>query len=741
MGRKQVSLAIGDEHAALAASTRRFLETYCPPAVARAGLDAETEDRPAFWADAARLGWLGIHVAAEHGGQGFGPEEAAIVLEELGRTGAPGPFLATMAAADLVSAGGSEAARKEWLAGLADGSRVGAVAFPGTAGLSAVDRGSGTLEVSGLLRPVLSAALADVVVAPVERPGGGTAWYILPLADAVVTELPSLDPTRRVGAVEMSGLRVEPSARLELDDTLVGARLAVLVAAECAGGAAWCVDTATEYAKTRVQFGRPIGQFQAIKHRCADMLISLEQIRAAAWDAAAALAHDGTEPPALLSASIAGSVAPREFLRIAKDCVQVHGGIGFTWDHDAHRYLRRATSIVALSGSAAGWRKATVAGATTGVRRRAGTNVLAGHDELRKDIAAVVDAIAARPKEERRAAMVDAGLFVPHWAPPWGRDANAIEQLIIDDELERAGLRRANLAVGAWAAPTIAAHGTGEQQERWVGPTLLGQITWCQLFSEPGAGSDLAALNTKATRDDSGKGWRLNGQKVWTSMAKAADFGICLARTNPDAPKHLGITYFVVDMTDPGFDIRPLREMTGHAMFNEVFLNDVFVPDDHVIGQIDGGWPLARTTLANERVAMGSGASFGGGIEALLDLVATLGPDRLEASDVDRLGALLAESHCLSAMGRRTAFRALSGARPGPESSVRKLLGAEHDQRVQEFGLYLLGSEGATTDGPAGQWTFGFLANRCLTIAGGTSEVQRNVIGERLLGLPRDPEP
>jgi alkylation response protein AidB-like acyl-CoA dehydrogenase len=312
---------------------------------------------------------------------------------------------------------------------------------------------------------------------------------------------------------------------------------------------------------------------------------------------------------------------------------------------------------------------------------------------------------------------------------------------VIDEELDRAGVRRANLAVGAWAAPTIAAHGTVAQQDRWVGPTLLGQIKWCQLFSEPGAGSDLASLSTRATRSPDDGGWLLNGQKVWTSLARQADYGICLARTNPGAPKHLGITYFIVDMRQAGLDIRPLREITGHAMFNEVFLEDVFVPDDHVIGEVNGGWPLARTTLANERVAMGSGSSFGGGIEALLALVASRGADGLDPVDADRLGGLLAESHCLSSMGRRTAFRAVTGAGPGPESSVRKLLGVEHDQRTQEFGLGLLGAEGATTDGPAGQWTFGFLANRCLTIAGGTSEVQRNVIAERLLGLPRDPEP
>ena len=196
-------------------------------------------------------------------------------------------------------------------------------------------------------------------------------------------------------------------------------------------------------------------------------------------------------------------------------------------------------------------------------------------------------------------------------------------------------------------------------------------------------------------------------------------------------------------MRAPGIDVRPLRELTGLAMFNEVFLDGVVVPDDCVIGEVDGGWPLARTTLANERVSMGSGSSFGGGIEALVGLVAgrEAAGEPADARLLDELGALVAEAHAVAAIGLRATARSLSGAAPGPEASVRKLLGAEHDQRTQELGLVLLGPEGATTVGAAGRWTYGFLANRCLTIAGGTSEIQRNVIGERLLGLPRDPEP
>jgi alkylation response protein AidB-like acyl-CoA dehydrogenase len=185
--------------------------------------------------------------------------------------------------------------------------------------------------------------------------------------------------------------------------------------------------------------------------------------------------------------------------------------------------------------------------------------------------------------------------------------------------------------------------------------------------------------------------------------------------------------------------VRPLRELTGEAMFNEVFLSDVFVPDDCVVGAVHDGWRLARTTLANERVSMSSGSSFGGGVENFLQLVAGRPDAGADPVVLDRVGALVAEAQSLSLLGLRTALRALSGVDPGPESSVRKLLGVEHEQRTQELGLVVLGGDGATTEGDAAAWTFGFLANRCLTIAGGTSEVQRNVIAERLLGLPRDP--
>jgi len=291
--------------------------------------------------------------------------------------------------------------------------------------------------------------------------------------------------------------------------------------------------------------------------------------------------------------------------------------------------------------------------------------------------------------------------------------------------------------VGAWALPNLIVYGTEQQRERWIMPTLRGEITWCQLFSEPGAGSDLASLSTRAARVEGG--WVLTGQKVWTSMAAQADWGICLARTDPGKPKHDGISCFMVDMKTPGIDVRPLRELTGQAMFNEVFLDDVFVPEDCLVGQENDGWRCARTTLANERVYMGASNTIGGGVVGVLAALDARGlrDDTLALAEA---GCLVATGHALAVLGYRMTLQALAGADPsGSEAAVRKLLGVAHDQKVQEVGFTLMGADAAVLAGEAAGWTQSFLFNRCLTIAGGTTDIQRNVIAERLLGLPRDP--
>ena len=341
-------------------------------------------------------------------------------------------------------------------------------------------------------------------------------------------------------------------------------------------------------------------------------------------------------------------------------------------------------------------------------------------------------------------------------------------QLVIDDEMRRAGVRRPSNQIGiGWAGPTLIHAGSEAQKERYLRPLLAGEEIWCQLFSEPGAGSDLASLSTRAVRD--GDEWVVSGQKVWTSFAHVASLGILLARTDPDAPKHSGISYFICPMDAPGVTVRPIVDMTGDHAFNEVFLDGVRLSAEHLVGDVNGGWALAKVTLGNERVSLsGEGALWGQGptVGDLVDLVRRAGgtSNRLLRQ---RLMRVWVEGEILRLIRLRTVSAALAGRAPGPEASVRKALADDHGQRVMEVAKDLSGPYGMTASGPsealmartgaapaggapaadgrsdptthawpAPVWSHGYLFARALTIGGGTAEVQRNIIAERVLGLP-----
>ncbi len=720
-----MSIGVTEDHEALAASVRGWAE--------RAGLLSSNREafesdqvRPTWWPALAEQGLLGLHVAEELGGSGGGGVELAVTVEELGRALAHGPVLPTLLASLVLSQVGGTAA-KELLPSLTDGTATGAVAL--TDGLTATATDDG-LTVSGSVADVLGASLADVLVL-----GAGDTWFVVEAAQVSVVEQTGLDGARRPATVTLDGVAVSEARVLTgLTRTQVRALAGVLAAAEACGIAGWCLDIASQYAATREQFGKKIGAFQGVKHKCAEMLVRAEQAYATTWDAARAL----DETPSAerdLSVAIAVSMAITAAVDNAKDCIQVLGGIGYTWEHDAHFFFKRALSLRAWVGSPSTWKGIACDLALDGARRKLELD-LGDTSSLRTEVRGFLAGLPEEPKA-RRIAIADAGFQTPHWPAPWGRNASAVEQLVIDEEFAAAGVQRADLVIGGWAAPTIVAHGSAEQAERFVRPTLHGDIVWCQLFSEPGAGSDLSGLVTKAEKVEGG--WKVNGQKVWTSVAQLADWGILLARTSgngkgPDRSK--GITYFLLDMKSPGVDIRPLREITGHAAFNEVFLDDVFVPDDCVVGTVDGGWKLARTTLANERVAMSGGSRFNKGMEGLLhDVLAAGGPDPLLR---DKLGHLVGEAFGQSLLAFRTTLRQLSGAEPGSASSVRKLVGMRHQQDVAELRFEIRGSHGVSRDGDLHQLAQDMLQTRCLTIAGGTSEVLKNVVAERILGLPRD---
>ncbi|HEV7419407.1 MAG TPA: acyl-CoA dehydrogenase family protein, partial [Mycobacterium sp.] len=404
------------------------------------------------------------------------------------------------------------------------------------------------------------------------------------------------------------------------------------------------------------------------------------------------------------------------------------------WEHDAHLYLRRARALAAIMADGAEPLFDVVDGQRSGQANGASFTLPDEAEEYRNAARDAVTTWKSLPTENQRDFLVDSGYLVPHWPRPWGRGAGVLEQLVIEEEF--AGIERADMGITGWVTLTIAQAGNDDQRERWVEPVLRGHVMWCQLFSEPGAGSDAAAVRTAAKKVDGG--WRVTGQKVWTSLAHMCQWGLATVRTDPDAPKHAGVTMMAIDMNAPGVTVNPLKGMTGHAHFNEVFFDDVFVPDSDVVGDVNRGWLVARATLGNERISIGGGSSAPTGFTAD-DLIKLLdsAPADTAASYVRRAGEVIAEGHTLRLLNLRRVTRAIAGAEPGPEGNVTKLLLAEQSQHLTELGMDLAGS--AAVVGLTPQLTTAYLGNRAMTIAGGTSEITRNTIAERILGLPRDP--
>ncbi|MFT3852089.1 MAG: acyl-CoA dehydrogenase [Ilumatobacteraceae bacterium] len=724
-------IAITDDHRALADTVSSFLAKHESRAAARALLEAPDEPNATFYAEAAALGWLGLHVPEDLGGSGFGLEETVVVVEELGRGLAPGAFVPSLIASAVLVAAGDRTVAERWVPGLADGSITGAVALEAGASLA-----GGAL--SGDVGTVLGAGLADVLlvgvgddVAVVDARGASVA------VDArgggvTVAPSPNLDTTRRSARVSFSGApaAVLPGARRLLTDLS-----RTILAAEAVGVARESTDMAAEYAKVRLQFGRPIAMYQAVKHHCANMAVATELATAAVWDAARAAAGGGEQ------FSYAAAVAAALAVPAADECVnlgmQVHGGIGFTWEHDCHVYMRRATAIAAVLDADAAATEVTDL-TRAGVRRERTVDLPPEAEAVRDEVRAFVESVKAIvDPEQQKLKLIDDGYAMPHWPKPYGRDAGAIEQLVIEQEFAAAGIKRPQYGITGWVILTLIQHGTPEQVSRWVRDALTHKVIWCQLFSEPDAGSDAAGVTTRGTRVDGG--WLINGQKVWTSGAHVSGFGLATIRTDPDAPKHNGITTMVVDMHAKGVEVRPLKMATGGSEFNEVFFDDVFVPDDDVIGPIDGGWTVARATLGNESVSIGGGSGGGDGAPASV-VVAQFDahPERLTGGG-PRIGRSFAVSHAMAMLNLRTAHRAVAGGGPGPEGAITKLVLSENLHEHTAIMSELAGPDLAFLDDKGGLAGGLVLWHRAMSIAGGTSEIKRNQIGERILGLPRDP--
>src|SRR5271154_5049929 len=494
-------IAINPEHQDLADSVRSLVARVAPSEVLHAALETPIDNPPPYWRAAADQGLQGVHLAESVGGQGFGILELAVVLAEFGYGAVPGPFVPSAIASALISAHDPDA---KVLTDLASGTAIAAYALE--ASLTATRQGD-ALVIRGEVRAGPAAAEASLLVLPVAI-DSGEEWVVLRADQLEIEPVASVDPLRPIAHVRANATEVADDVALSnLSVVAAKALISTLLSAEAVGVARWATDTASDYAKIREQFGRPIGQFQAVKHKCAEMIADTERATAAVWDAARAVDEarennwdpegTGANSAVEFAAAVAATLAPAAAQRCTQDCIQVHGGIGYTWEHDTNVYYRRALIVAACFGRKAEYPQRVVDTATTTGMREINIDLDPDTEKLRADIRAEVDALKAMPREDRTTSIAEGGWVLPYLPKPWGRAADPVEQIIIAQEFTVGRVRRPTVGIAAWIVPSIVAFGTDEQKQRFLPPPIRGEMIWCQLFSEPGAGSDLAGLTTK----------------------------------------------------------------------------------------------------------------------------------------------------------------------------------------------------------------------------------------------------
>lgn len=740
-----MSVALTLEQRELGESLRRFAARHAPIADTRKAFDAlAAGELPGWWPELVANGFHAIHLPESCGGQGGGLLDAACVLEAAGKVSLPGPLLATVTAGAVGLLADTTPAREAFLGGLASGAPA-TVVLPQHAKFTARAGADGWL-VDGVAELVSGACSARLALACAQGTDGAGIWLAVDLSRPQVAVRPGAgtDLLTDLGAVTLTGYPARASDVLTGIDPGRAEWLTVgLAAAVSAGIAGWCVEAATEHLRTREQFGKPIGTFQALQHQAAMLLVNSELASAAAWDAVRAAADTPEQHQMAAAAAALTAITPCPDAVL--DTLTMFGAIGFTWEHDLHLYWRRATSVAASIGAATAWARRL--GELTTTQQRDFSVELGGAEaEFRAEIAATLDAAAALDNDgpgrqgdyphfetgPQRTAIAQAGLIAPQWPPPSGINATPLQQLIIAEEFaKRPALVRPSLGIAEWILPSLLRAAPEALQQRLIPATQRGELAWCQLFSEPGAGSDLASLTTRAVKVDGG--WRINGHKIWTSCAQRADYGALLARTDPAVAKHRGIGYFIVDMRSEGIEVQPIVQVTGASEFNEVFLTDVFVPDGMLLGEPTGGWQLAIATMAEERSAI-SGYVQNDRAVALRRIAATAGEQRDDAARA--LGELDAYTNAIKALGVRETIRLLDGQGLGAASSIAKVAMNVLLRRTFRATLATAGRLAMATDSDPAV-VEPYLLSPAELIGGGTNEIQLNVIAQMILGLPR----
>lgn len=773
-----MSYEITEEQQALCEGVGRLLQDRSAPRDSYDG--GRPVDRP-VWAGLADMGVIGLSGPDDLGGGGGGFIDEVLVAEQLGYHTAAVPAVTIAVLSHLLSGIGGTTA-KDIFIDLAGGQRLVLAAVSASRGL---DLGFDATEVDGVWLldgesdDLIEAGGADAIVVQA-RAGDGAGWFLVDrqTAGVIVADQKSLDQSQRLGLLRAE--HAEAKRLSDVDGENAEAALQrglVVLAAQATGCAARALELGVAHAKQRHQFGQPIGRFQAVKHALANMLVDVENARSATYNAAWAI--DGGRADRSQAVRMAKAVATENAIRVVDHAIQVHGGLGFTWEYELNLLLRRAKTMqTVLGGPDAHFdrlghdlfdkRAAHRAGRVNGTDSAALAAVIdsAGDRAFLHEFSCWLDdnlpdgwgqpgfALPRDPIERREFLLglqrrLAEGRWVGiHWPTEFGgRDATLAQQVAYHAELVRRGIPPFPGHRGITiVAPTLIRHGTPEQQRRFIDRIRIGEDLWAGGFSEPAAGSDLAGLRTRGIIE--GDTVRVNGQKIWTSSAQWCNWIYTLVRTNADVPKHEGISVVLIPLDAPGITVRPIRQITGSADFNEVFFDDVVVPVDNIVGPVDAGWTVNRTTLSHEHFTLFIGAQtrYARTVDTLIDGVLERGDPGREVDRVrvrNRLARHWVTSQLLLVNGLRNVARVQAGGEPGAEGSIMKVYGQESEKALFELAFDVLGPRGVLDRGAVnapdrGKWLYGYLGSRAATIGGGTSEIHRNKIGENVLGLPRD---
>ncbi|MBV9996153.1 MAG: acyl-CoA dehydrogenase [Caulobacteraceae bacterium] len=777
-----MGLRLTDEQQLLRDQVRGLLSEICRPDDLRRLIASGAPWDERLWKALAELGVLGAAIPEQYGGVGLGPVEVSIVAQELGRAVAPVPFFSSIClAAEALMLAGTDAQRRTWLPKLASGEAVGTLAWtegktaPSAALLQAKLEGG---RLFGVKTPVPDAEVAQIcVVACLVAGKPGLALAELGQPGVRATPLRGIDELRRFSRLDFDGAAAEPMDAMDGADALrrLLDRAAVYEAFEQVGGAEAALTMARDFTLQRHIFGRPLASYQAIKHSLANIFAKLELATCNALYAVQALQDE--RPDAAAAAATARIGAASVYDVVARENLQFHGGIGFTWEADCHFHYRRARTLALNIGSPEFWSDRLIEALDA-----------APDEQPRASRPARNEAAADSPEDaayrEKVRAWI-AGHGAPFRGPAeangmhteegarrcegWTRLKHAAGYSGIDHPKEFGGAggtrREAQIfaqeeaKAGIWghlggasfpmAMAALRRHGTPEQRRKWESATYAGEIFWCQLFSEPGAGSDLAAVRTKAVKQ--GDHWVVNGQKVWTSGGDLADYGILLARTDPSVSKHQGLSFFLIDMRQPGVTVRPIRQINGGAGFTETFLVDAVVPDENRIDAEGQGWAVAMSVLAQERTTtrgIGEGERRQSSTSAR-SLIARARQARREkgvALDSALVRAKIAGFH-VEAQGIKNFTLRLQEelARGGPPPTnlpVIKLTATNRIQQLQAFLMDLDEAGGLVDEAEAADGFdrfYEYMTSPSARIAGGADQVLLNQLAERALGMPGDP--